>query len=177
VIREGDELKKADLLHYVESVGGKYDDYHGRKESSAWLAVVLYVTMTIQVAINGKSLTHFLLIRFLITSWLINVSAAFFLFIYNQNRNKVMASYLASACLQLQAILLADEREEIPKEEYPLSLKVTGKRQLDHCIPEFLLARSSDFRRKGGIPGRLIDFSKYSVMVLSLLLAILGIWH
>ena len=164
-------LAKKDVLHFIEKTGKRFEDYHGRKESASWLALVLYMAIAFQVAaFEAQNM------RIILTIWQVLVAVTFFRYIQAQIGNRIVASHIASSCYELEAVLLADDRNELPRAEYPLGLASEGKRQVDHCLPEFLRIRIEAFRTKGGEPGKIMDFSRYTIFAMSTLLAFVGIW-
>jgi len=166
-------IPKSDLLQFVEKMGKRYDDYHGRKESASWLALVLYMAIAFQVAAFGAEGFQ---VKVILTLWQVVVAVTFFRYIREQIGNRAIASYVSSGCYQLEAILLADARSELPRAEYSLELANEGDRQVDFILPEFIRLKADEFRIKGGRPGRIMDFSRYTIFAMSTILAFIGIW-
>lgn len=166
-------IPKSDLLQFIEKMGKRYDAYHGRKESASWLALVLYMAIAFQVAVFGAESIQ---VKVILTLWQLVVGVTFFRYIREQIGNRAVASYISSGCYQLEAILLADTRSELPRAEYSLELATEGDRQVDFILPEFIRAKAEEFRAKGGRPGRIMDFSRYTIFAMSTILAFVGIW-
>jgi hypothetical protein len=169
-------MTKAELLTFLASVRSHYATYHNHKETAAWLAVVLFTAIALQLGAAMPQVAP-QSVRLTITLFVVGLVLISCLYVFMEARAGRRASEYVSGCLLLESRILAVSDKDFDPAAYSMEEGSDTRMQSERVLPRFI-REAADYVATSvrGRVGITLHYARYLLLALVAALSLFRAW-